>query len=140
MAIETRTTAEFIRAAGITMRVEQTNHNPNMDEDRRYQMDHWRVTLKAGRSRVSLVFSKGMGHHGAEPTVVEVLDYLASDATGFENAQGFEDWCSDYGYNIDIDSRKAERTFKAVERQAERLRRLLGESAYNTLLWNVERE
>jgi len=35
-----------------------------------------------------------------------------------------EDWCAEYGY--DTDSRKAERTFRAVERQTKALKRMLG--------------
>ena len=36
-------------------------------------------------------------------------------------------------------SRKAEKTFKTIEHQAKRLRNFLGDSAYETLLWNTER-
>ncbi len=128
--------AEFIRSAGITLRAERTDHNSSMADSR--DMDHWRVTLRAGRSRMTLTFSKGYGHNGAEPTTAEVLDCLASDAATWENAQTFEDWCSEFGF--DTDSRKAERIFKTVERQAARLKALLGESAYDTLLWHTERE
>ena len=86
---------------------------------------------------MSLVFSMGSGHGGKRPELADVLDCLASDAAGYENARSFADWCADYGY--DVDSRRAERTFKAVERQATSLHRVLGESAYRTLLWDIER-
>jgi hypothetical protein len=131
----TLTLTDFITSAGITMKAERTDHNPTMDDSA--NMDHWKVTLRAGRSRMSLVFSMGYGHKGEPPTLSDVLDCLASDASSFDNAQSFEDWADDYGY--DVDSRKAEKTYKAVQRSAERLQKFLGESAYNTLL-SAERE
>lgn len=127
---------DFVSAAGITLRAESCVDNPHMDGSE--NMDNWRCVLRAGRSRMTIYFSKGLGHKGAAPEAAEVLDCLASDAAGFENAQGFEDWCSEYGY--DADSRRAERTFKTVERQAKRLRAFLGESAYETLPWKVDRQ
>lgn len=72
------------------------------------------------------------------PELVDVLDCLASDAGGYENARGFEDWASEYGY--DTDSRKAYATFETVEEQAKELHRLLGTGAFNQLLWEVERQ
>ena len=59
-------------------------------------------------------------------------------ANRISNARGFEDWCSDFGY--DADSRKAEKTFKVCEHQAKRLRSFLGDSLYKQLLYDTERE
>jgi hypothetical protein len=87
--------------------------------------------------KMTVYFSKGTGHHGAEPTVEEVLDCLSSDAAGIENASNFEDWCSEYGY--DTDSRSAEKTFKACEHSAKRLRNFLGDDLYDQLLWHTEK-
>jgi hypothetical protein len=127
---------EFIQSAGISMRAERADSNPNMDSVA--PMDHWKCHLRAGRSRMTVHFSMGVGHNGREPELSNVLGCLASDASGVENASGFEDWCAEYGY--DTDSRKAERTFRACEREAKRLQAFLGESAYKTLLYDVERE
>ena len=128
---------ELIQKTGITLKFDYTDRNPTMpDSD---NMDHYKCTL---RSRVTgkqmtLVFSKGYGHNGKPPEANEVLDCLASDASGIENSSGdFEEWCSEYGY--DTDSRRAEKIFKATSRQAEQLKRLMGDD-YETLLWNTER-
>ncbi len=126
---------DFIKSAGLTMSAAWTDHNPTMENSE--HMDHWRCIIRAGKARMSLVFSMGSGHGGKRPELADVLDCLASDAAGYENAKGFDDWCGDYGY--DQDSRRALRTFKAVERQATSLHRVLGESAYNALLWDIER-
>jgi hypothetical protein len=77
-----------------------------------------------------LYFSQGSAHT-ANPTLAEVLDCLVSEAQGYDDARGFEDWCSGYGY--DTDSRKAERTWRAVKKQAEQLSRTLGTKAYEAL-------
>lgn len=126
---------EIITTSGITMTATQWHENPHIDDNQK--MDHWRCILRHGRRRMTVYFSKGIGHKGTEPTIAEVLDCLASDASTVDNAQGFEDWASDLGY--DPDSRKAERTFKAVQRQSDRLRDFLGDSLYRTLLWETER-
>ena len=50
---------------------------------------------------------------------------------GCEGAQ-LEDWCGEYGY--DSDSRKAERTYKAIHEQSEKLAGFLGSELYEMLL------
>jgi len=132
------TISEFVQANNVTMRYrERTDRNPAMEDSS--QMDHWRCVIRAGKKQMSLVFSMGFGLNGKAPDLPDVLDCLASDAAGVENADNnFEDWASEYGY--DIDSRKAERTFAACARQAEKLKNLLGDEAYDALLFHTERE
>lgn len=73
------------------------------------------------------------------PSISDVLDCLAMDAVGIENARGsFDDWCAEYGY--DTDSRKAEKTFHICERQAAHLKHFLGAELFEQLLWNTDRE
>lgn len=77
----------------------------------------------------------------AGPTVEDVLNCLALDAAGVENAHGFNDWYSEYG---SVDSltvrelRAQQRVYAASRREAAKLRALLGEAAYEELLWNTE--
>lgn len=135
MTTDTTTTIEqFIAANRITLTSSRTDRNPNMDGG---NMDHWRVTLRCAGRKMSLVFSKGIGHNGAAPTADEVLDCLASDASGVIGGRDFGDWCSEYGYSED--SRSALRTWNAVNRQMRSLERLLGSDAFAALLWNTER-
>jgi hypothetical protein len=47
------------------------------------------------------------------PKLDDVLYSLLSDGSAYFDAQTFEDWCSDYGY--DTDSRKAETIWKACD-------------------------
>lgn len=124
---------KLIEMNRITMTCEYADSNPNMPDGR--DMDHWKCVLKMGRKRLTVPFSMGYGHHGKEPQVADVLDCLASDASGAD--QDFENWASDLGY--DTDSRKAERTYRVIERQAKRLAAFLGDDLYQTLLYDTER-
>lgn len=150
METDTVSIETFVRKNRIELTSEYANCNPNMDGSA--DMDNYKVTLtrreytgkhsgarKDGTAivaRMTTYFSKGIGHHGAEPTAEEVLECLASDAAGIENGGSFDDWCSEYGY--DTDSRKALKVFKACEHSAARLRRFLGADLFKTLLYKVE--
>lgn len=159
------TIKQFIEANRITIKSEMVNNNPHMDNSD--NMDNYKCVLtlrgapedpgmtycrscgrewlpghvcesrKRGAARMTLYFSKGMGHSGAEPRADEVLSCLALDAAGIEDASGdFDAWCSEYGY--DTDSRKAEKIFKTCEHQAARLKNFLGDDLYDQLLWHTE--
>lgn len=126
---------QFVVKHRVGFSAELTDRNPNMD-GMPEGSTHWRCTLRKANRRLTVYFSQGPAI-SKEPEAAEVLDCLASDAVGIENARTFEEWCGEYGY--DTDSRKAERTFKACETQAAGLRRILGEEAYKALLWGTER-
>lgn len=83
---------------------------------------------------MTIPFSMGPAH-SHEPTVADVLECLASDYSGSD--QAFEDWAADLGY--DPDSRKAERTYQAVVRQARKLEQFLGPDVVHTLVYEVDR-
>jgi hypothetical protein len=100
------------------------------------KMRHWHIKMRSSGHAMSLYFSQGSAHTDP-PTVEDVLDCLASDASGYDQARGFEEWARDLGYGED--SRKAEKVYKSVKRQAEQLKRLIGEDAYQTLLYQTER-
>ena len=136
MQTDTVSIAQFISDLGITITSIRTKSNPNMEGG---QMDHWKCTMacKSHRTRMTTTYSQGYGWNGAEPKIEDVLDCLASDAASFQNSQSFEDWAADLGY--DTDSRKAEKTYKAIEHSSDRLQRFLGQENYETLLWKVER-
>lgn len=60
------------------------------------------------------------------PAAADVLDCLALDASVLE-AGCFEDWASEYGY--DLDSRKAEATYQECVTIARKMRELFGHKA-----------
>lgn len=131
------TMRQFISRNGIHMTCKRVDSNPNM-EDSGSPMNHWRCTLRFRGRQMTLVYSMGMAFD-REPQPWNVLHCLAADAAGLDSAGGcFEEWAADYGY--DPDSRKAERIFRAVTRQTAKLRKLLGEETYETLLQRVDWE
>jgi len=71
------------------------------------------------------------------PKAQDILDSLASDASAYDNARNFEDFCSDFGY--DEDSRTAEGIYKACGELAKELKYFLGADLYETLLYKAER-
>lgn len=133
------TMKQFINQHKITAESVMVEENPNMDSMPTGSY-YWRVTLRKAppsARRMTIYYSMGpaLDH---EPRADEVLDCLASDASGCENAQSFEDWCRGYGY--DTDSRKAEKTYQIIENQARRLKAFCAtDETYKDLLWNTER-
>jgi hypothetical protein len=120
---DTETIRDVISALGISATVAYADANPHMTDMGRGAY-HYRVTLRRRTPRRSMTvpFSCGSGWT-REPDAADVLDCLLSDASSAD--QSFEDWCGDYGY--DTDSRRHERTYKAVVRQTAKLRAFLGD-------------
>ena len=113
---DTVTIAQFVAANRITMTAMWTDRNPNMD-DAEY-MDHWKVVIRRPGHTLTTYFSMGYGHSGKAPKAKDVLDCLASDASGTENS--FEDWCSEYGYESDESTKPASTPLKGSRRFSER--------------------
>lgn len=69
---------------------QRVDRNPHMADDK-WKADHWKCTVARKGKRMSVYFSKGYGHGGVEPTSGEIVEAMASDASGMENSRGFED-------------------------------------------------
>lgn len=130
------TLKEFIEDFRLTFCVEEAASNPNM-EDWVEGVKHFTcIFTNANLEVMKVPFSQGPGLKH-QPTAEDVLDCLASDASGVAEDETFEDWCGEFGY--DADSRKAYATFQAVLKQSDELETFLGWEAYQQLLWNTER-
>ena len=135
-----QTLSEFLTAHPLRFAAHPARRNRNMP-DWDAGAHHWRCVLaNEADHRMTVPFSQGSAHR-KPPTVEDVLDCLASDSAGVENARDFWDWAEEYGYlgGTGEDARKAERTYKACVRQSEGLKELVG-AAYDDLLWKTERE
>ena len=84
----------------------------------------WTVTLTYRRRKMRTPFHQGSGVE-REPDAARVLDCILSDASSYESARTFEEWAADLGF--DPDSRRAERIYRAVQKQTENVQHLLGE-------------
>jgi hypothetical protein len=80
-----------------------------------------RLTRDGNEMRTS--WKQGAGIH-EDPSAEDVLASMLLDASGYENARGFEDWASEYGY--DTDSRKAHALYRRVGQQTSKLISFLG--------------
>ncbi len=131
-----QTIQSFINRNKIRMSCDWADSNPNMvgDDNWSRSASHWKCTIIGpNRRKLTTYFSQGSAI-SKEPTAADVLSCLASDASGATGT--FEDWCADYGY--DVDSRKAEKTYKIIQRQASKLESLLGPELYEELLYKTE--
>lgn len=139
----------MIDGLGITFEAMPADSNPSMDDS--VKMDHWSVKLtRPDCPSMTLMYSMGIGHrrnphkpnacypgrirtiHDQEqaakfkpvkPKLIDILYCLVVGGDCLENT--FEEWCDNWGY--DVDSRKAERTFKLCYLQTIQVRRLLGD-------------
>ena len=84
---------------------------------------HFRCQLKLRGKCYTFWYSMGSAHAGKRPELPDVLNSLALDASGYENARDFADFCGEYGY--DTDSRKAEDIYRACQRGGDGVRKLL---------------
>lgn len=121
----------FLKRHAITFKAEHVgvklppwNDGPHtMTEDQ-----HWRVTFKRtiGKSRRTLGFDFWQSINAtSKGQPVTAYDALACISSDFHCPETFKDFCSDYDF--DIDSRKAEQTFKRASAFAKRLRGFFSE-------------
>lgn len=135
---------QFVDRFGVRMRATPVDRNPNMDQDDWHaSASHWRCTFTRRDAdnrphQMRVYFSQGSAHT-KPPTAAEVIACLAMDAAGYHNARDFADWCAEYGY--DPDSRRAERTYRQVERQYIRLEQFCGSlAAFETLMFHTSED
>ena len=84
--------------------------------------NNWRVTLSYQGRRLTVDFYGGAAITETDVTAPLVIYSLCVDARAGE--ESFEDFCSDFGF--DVDSRKAEQTWKLCRSLTPKVRRLLG--------------
>ena len=89
------------------------------------------VTLHYQQRAMTVPFYTGPAWD-REPKLDDVMECLRSDALGVINTSSFEDWADELGF--DTDSRRAERTYRQVQRQTDELRQLLGDDFEQIIL------
>lgn len=88
----------------------------NWSEDMDAMLSSWKRNPyaqfkdKALQARVAAKLALAQG---VKPSLEDVLHSLLSDGEAFFNAQSFEDWASEYGY--ETDSRKAEAIYRECD-------------------------
>lgn len=104
-------TEQALKAAGVTLALTQADQKPAPWDDGQYR-PHWRATLKSktGRTTVDFWDSVHAGQNGKQATPYDVVSCLQWSDPGT-----FEEFCGEFGE--DMDSRKAEKTWKACRAQ-----------------------
>lgn len=104
---------DFLKATGTTFKAVYTKHDFYFPDDKE-QRDIYRITLKnrlhTYRFNFGQSINQSTGDGGNKPRPYDVLACLTKYEVG-----SFENFCSDYGY--DIDSRKAYKIYKAVMKE-----------------------
>lgn len=127
------TMQEFAEKHRIGARFERVDRNPNFRADDAWSQTawHWKVILSRRRRRMTTHYSQGKGNV-SDPTVVEILNCLAIEAT----EKPFKEWCHDLGYNPD--SIEALRLHNIVVRQTKHLMGFLCLDGYDELIQHTE--
>lgn len=107
---------DFLKATKTTFKVKYLKHDIYFPGDKEYR-DIYKITLRNSKSSYTFTFGQSIACQGTEPTSYDVLACLQKYEVG-----SFEDFCGDFGY--DTDSRRAEKTYKAVLKEYEGVCRL----------------
>lgn len=112
-----KTAIDFLMSNKIQMKTKYIKHDLYFADDKEAR-DIYRITLWRDGKRFSIRYgqslkrSSGFGH--LPPTAYDVLTCLTKSDPG-----SFSDFCGDFGY--DEDSRRAEKTYKAVCKEWEKV-------------------
>jgi hypothetical protein len=143
---------EFVAANAITINTEWKSRQ--LEDDR--EVDVWAVTLHvigflpgystpriAEDRTMDLPMRMGQGLQGRAPTAVDVLECILSDIAAVENANGFNDWLSEFHLDNEemsvAEIKKLHKTYEDIQAQAAELAVLLGD-AYDTALWHLDQD
>ena len=136
-ATDTKPLAELCAELGITASVRELdtfNSEGGLTQFPEWAKQAWAITLKYKGKRAQFRFYGG----GASdtPTASDLVWAVAIDSEAVD--ESFSDWCANFGYTTD--SIKARSTFKACQRNGERLIKLIGNKEIFSQLVESARE
>ena len=100
---------DFLNATSTSFEAKFKDHDFYFPDDKE-QRDIYRITLKNKLHTYRFNFGQSINNTGIAPRPYDILSCLTKYEVGT-----FENFCGDYGY--DIDSRKAYKTYKAVMKE-----------------------
>lgn len=110
---------EICKKHGITMKVGEPVYDyPVWDEE--YPHYIFPVTLRKDGKSMRIHFGQSLAKGSTPPDEYDIIACLTKDDPG-----SFENFCSDFGY--DTDSRRAEKTYKAVKAEWKKMLRVFGD-------------
>ena len=113
--------ADFLAKYGITFSAKLANtKTPSWKDDSR-PVNHFIVTLKQGKKRVSFDFFDSINNYEKGIKELNAYSVLACCSSEIYCPDTFKDFCDEFGY--DYDSRKAEKTFKSLKKFSNKLQK-----------------
>ena len=104
--------------------------------------DEWKKTSNKYKARITynkksmtISFYTGSGWK-KDPVLEDILGSILQDTTYLD--YGFEDFANEMGY--DPDSRKAEKIYKEIQKQAKKINRIFSKEEQEELLTYLEKE
>lgn len=104
--------------------------------------DDWKKTANKYKAKIiynkksmTIVFYTGSGWK-KDPVLDDILGSILQDITYLD--YGFEDFANEMGY--DPDSRKAEKIYKEIQKQAKKINRIFSKEEQEELLVYLEKE
>lgn len=112
---------DFLASTKSTLSIKFLKHDFHFDDDKETR-DIYSCVLKRGKLSYKIKFGQSIAgsERGEKPNAYDILSCLQKYDTG-----DFENFCGDFGY--DTDSRKAEKTYKAVRKEYEGLAKMYNE-------------
>lgn len=113
--------ADFLAKHGISFSFKLANtKTPDWEDDSR-PVNHFIVTFKKGKKRVSFDFFDSISNYEKGIKELDAYSVLSCCSAEINCPETFEDFCAEYGY--DEDSRKAEKTFKSLKKPSNKLQK-----------------
>ena len=104
----------FLKKYGIKFHASYITHGAMDWDDNDTTRDIWRLSLTQGSKRYSVRFGQSIASCGEEPRPYDLLTCITKCDPGT-----LSDFCGEFGY--DTNSRRAEKTYKAVLKDWERV-------------------
>ena len=94
----------------------------------------YKVKIQRGRNSITFPYYMGVGLANKRPDH-NVLDCLFSDAMGFKNSRGIEDFAREFGYSLytPSDMRKVKKLYKGCENTLKDLEHLFTDEELDEL-------
>lgn len=131
-ATDTKPLAELCAELGITASVRELDSDLHRFPE--WAKQGWSITLSYQRKRAQFRFYGGGASKA--PTASDLVWAVAIDSEAVD--ESFSNWCDNFGYSTD--SIKARSTYKACQRNGERLIKLIGNKEIFSQLVESARE
>jgi len=112
---------DFLAKHNIAFSFKLTNTKTPDWENNGQQRNHFVATLKQGKKRMSFDYFDSIKNFESGKTEITAYDALTICSSEINCPDSFEDFCGEFGY--DEDSRKAEKTFRALKKSSDKLKK-----------------